>query len=371
MKVLRFIMMLIVLGGFSYCHKKEYPKPEVVENTAVFYSKLTIDNQPVVLQAGVDGYYMYSSYKLDSNFVYGFIADLKKSECSNCTNSLKIQINDYKVSLSNPVSFIDSSLRKAQYPFLSGNAAASYSIQFFGLNDNTVSYEWDFGDGSPKSFQANPIKTFSKSGIYNVCLTTTTNKGCVNSICNRQKIDQASVKTQISVNLLAGNSISFNSATIDGKGPYQYLWNFGDGGTCRRADTIYTYKYGGGKSVSLRVVDAYGDTAYANYNAKTLSDLSSCTANYSVGKVAKMPANPALSQIIINWVDANGDVYTSNSALQPTTSTFEILSVSENDKNENQQATKKVTARFNCKLFHGTKSITVSDAEVVICVAYK
>jgi hypothetical protein len=52
--------------------------------------------------------------------------------------------------------------------------------------ENTVSYMWDFGDGSV-SEEANPIHSFNNMdpalSLYNVCLTITTSDNCTNSYC--------------------------------------------------------------------------------------------------------------------------------------------------------------------------------------------
>jgi PKD repeat protein len=372
MKAFNFYILLFFLGICLSCAKKKYPDPLVIENAAVFYSKLTINNSPVLLEAGVNGYYMYSSYIQDSvSLVYGFIADLRQSNCSNCTNRLKIQINDYKISFLNEPALIDSSLHPAKYSYLAGDPVPSYSVKFNPFSSSD-SYRWDFGDGTFSVVQ-NPVKLFSRSGIYNICLTTQDASGCVSSICNKEKIDLSNklCRTFITASAIAGDSVNFTNTTVGGYPPYQYLWNFGDGTTSNQNSYTHTYKYRGGYPVSLRVVDAHGDTAVANYNVKTKNDVSSCAANYSISSIAQLPLNPALSQIIITWVDANGVVYTSDNSLQPNDSSFEIVSVSDSERNENGQTTKKVTAKFNCRLYNGSSFITVNTAEVVICVAYK
>jgi len=371
MKLFKFCVLLLFLGGFFFCHKKDYPKPLEVVNPAVYYSKLIIDNTPVVLEAGVNGYYMYSSYKLDSSFVYNYVADLKQSDCSNCTNSIRIQINDYKVSFSGNTSAIDTSLRPDYYPFISGNPQTSYAVKFTSIPDNTLSYFWDFGDGTTSTLP-DPEKTFDKEGIHNICLTTTSTNNYISTLCNKEKIDKSgSCKTRITANPSSDNNVDFGNITTGGKTPYKFLWNFGDGTTSQQPNPTCNYKYRGASTVSLRVVDALGDTAFAKYNVKTLTDNSSSQANYFVSTIQKVAPDPPLSQVTITWVDANGVAYTSNNALQPGNSSFEIISVSENEKNEKGQSTKKITARFNCKLYNGNKSITVNDADVVICVAYK
>lgn len=372
MKAFKFWVILLFCGLFVFCAKKKYPDPLTIENDVVYYSKLSIDGKTFEMKAGVDNYYMYSSYDLDSNAVYNYVADLKRSDCSDCSNSLKIQINDYNTSSSAPTR-IDSSLHAGTYKLLQGNPSVSYSVQFFPLDFNsTSSYRWDFGDGSLVSYEASPVKIFNKSGKYTVCLTETRLNSCESSICNQQKINASNnfCRAYITAKTGAGNLINFN-AVPTGKQPFKYLWNFGNGTSSVTANPSCTYKYRGAYAVTLRVIDANGDTAYANYNGKTSTDNSSCAANYTMSPVQALGINSSLSKIIITWRDDTGTLFTSNSELQPASSNFEILSVSENEKNEKGQPTKKVTAKFNCKLYNGNKAISVDGAEVVVCFAYK
>ncbi|WP_317898887.1 PKD domain-containing protein [Aurantibacillus circumpalustris] len=369
MKVLKFLCVFFLFVGLLSCNKKEYPKPQVTENSPVFYSKLTINNQALELQAGIDGYYMYSSYEVDSNFVKTFVADLKQKDCSNCANSLKIEIKDYQVSLSNPSSNIDSALHKGQYPILAGSPAPTYSLQFFGSNDNTSTWDWDFGDGT-NSVSQNPIHFYKTLGKHRVCLTTTSNNNYKSSNCNYENVNPNGLIATISASEYLGNSMKFSSNVIGGRSPYQYLWNFGNGQISTLNSENISYTYQGAYAVNLRVVDFYGDTAYAAYNAKTINDVSSSAANYTVTPVKKIAPEPPLSQVLISWTDDNGTVYTSNTPLQPSQSYFQIYSVSENERNENSQTTKKITAKFSCILYSGIKAIAINDAEVVISVAY-
>lgn len=369
MKAFKLFIILILLGvGFS-CKKKEYPKEVEVLNTAVYYSKLVINNQPFVMEAGVNGYYMYSSNKVDSFSLYNYVADLRKLECSDCGNSLKIQINDYKVASDLPK--IDSSLHPAQYPYLNGMPTISYAVKFTSQANNTASYSWDFGDNSPLSSEANPTHTYAKPGQYSVCLTTKANNGYINSICNKVSVNQKNFKALVSSSSTSGNVITFNAVASGGTGPYSYFWRLADGTTSQQSSFSHTYAYRGSSAVTLRVTDNSGDTLHLNYNAKTFSDNSSYPANYSVSTIqTNLPALP-YSKITIYWTAADGLVYSSNNSLQPTDSFFEILSTGEGEKNEKGEPTKKINAKFKCRLYNGSKSIMVDDAEVVLCVAYK
>lgn len=368
MKALKFLIVCILFSlGFS-CDKKEYPKPIEVVNTAVYYSKLVIDNQPVVLKAGVDGYYMYSSYKVDTFSLYNYVADLRKLDCSDCTNSLKIQINDYQTISDLPK--IDSSLRPALYPYYNGSPTISYAVKFTSQSANTASYAWDFGDGTFSS-EANPSHTYATSGQYGVCLKTTSGNGYVNTICNKINVNNKNFKVVVSSNSTSGNTVNFNAAASGGTAPYTYFWRLADGFTSQQTSFTHTYAYRGSSAVTLRVIDAMGDTLNMNYNTKTFSDNSSYPANYSVSDIQSLTPALPFSKVTIHWKAADGLTYSSNNSLQPNDSFFEILSSTEGERNEKGESTRKLNAKFKCRLYNGSKSIMVNDAEVVLCVAYK
>jgi hypothetical protein len=62
------------------------------------------------------------------------------------------------------------------------------SIDYLRLRFTDLSYfrpetwSWDFGDGSPRASTQSPYHTFSKPGVYNVCLTVS-NENSSNTSC--------------------------------------------------------------------------------------------------------------------------------------------------------------------------------------------
>lgn len=370
MKLLHYSLVLaLLITGFS-CRKKKYPEDVVITNTAVYYTKLKVNDQPLTLEAGIDNYYMYSSYIQDSNNVYGFIAELKKSNCDNCGNSLKIQINDYKSSVFNSVVSPDSSFRKGTYHFYSGAKDPSYAVNF-SSSIQSEAYSWNFGDGGTSNVK-DPKHTFEKPGKYNVCLTTRNSSGCVSTICNVQRIEAGNpFKVNINVLSSSGNTVTFGSNVSGGTGPFKYFWSFGDGTTSSAVNPVCNYRYRGGYPVSLMVIDGKNDTARANFNAITQNDVSSCAANYALTKITPVLTNLALSNVSVSWKDANGEEYTSHAQPQSNMSYFEVLSISKGENNEKGQPTVKLQVRFSCKVYNGNKEISLTDAETVMCVAYK
>ncbi|MCB9232072.1 MAG: T9SS type A sorting domain-containing protein [Bacteroidia bacterium] len=57
------------------------------------------------------------------------------------------------------------------------------SVSFTSTSTGAISWAWDFGDGNVSTLE-NPTNFYSVSGVYVVCLTGTSNMGCVNTFCD-------------------------------------------------------------------------------------------------------------------------------------------------------------------------------------------
>ena len=86
MKIFNNCIIVLLLLACMSCRKKEYPE-STKEGSPVFNCNMYINGNPTTIEAGVNNYYMYSSFQQDSNGVYGFIAGLKQIECAICSNS--------------------------------------------------------------------------------------------------------------------------------------------------------------------------------------------------------------------------------------------------------------------------------------------
>lgn len=363
-----YTLTFILLGIIFSCKKKEYPVSST-DNSPVFYFSGTVGGVPTTITAGLNDYYMYSSYTQDVNNVYGFIGNLKRT---TSTTGIQIQINDYKTTVANGYAQIDTALTVADYPFYAGTpGSTSYNVQFnSSFNKPVLGTYWDFGDGYTAINQANPTHTYKKGGKYNVFLRTTDTGFNSDSISDIQKIGIAGCKTMIATSTYTMNTDSFKQFTT-GTAPFNYLWNFGDGATSTASNTVHTYTTTGKYNTSLRVIDFNQDTAYASHHLVTTLDTASCATNYTVTSVTPAPNPLAFSNIVITWTDAAGTVYTSNNASQPASSYFKIISVSTYHNNDNNQTVKKLHVKFNCTVYNGGTPLVINNGDAVIVVAYK
>ena len=369
MKGKSIIASLLLLIVTLSCKKKDDPI-ETTQNP-VFSFNGKINGASVSLYSGVNNYFMYSDFKTDANNLREFIGELKPRSCgTGCTSAIKIILKDYRLLNLTPT-IIDSSIRAKFYNYCTPNGTPnSYSVtfvpQFIGGTPQT--YNWTFHNGN--SSAANPVKIYSEPGKYSVCLNINSTTSCNSGLCNFLKIGQTgnTVESGFTSSAPIGNVISFTAQPVLGVPPYTYNWNFGDANNSTLANPTHTYSANGVYLVSLTVTDSKNNTATFQNNVNTTSP-GTCMTKFTFVKSPIANANN-LANIIVEWTDANGIVFSSSNNFQPTTSGFQIKSVEEYLVNENGQKTKKIIASFNCTLYNGTSSILVEDAEVTFAVAY-
>jgi len=137
-----------------------------------------------------------------------------------------------------------------------------------------VLYEWDFdGDGSfdfSSAANANAFHTYSATGAYSAVLRVTDDRGgkgsdtaFVTVAANRPPVANAGQDQTVT----AGENVHFNGAgSSDAEGPIaKYSWDFDSSDGLQEDSTEIapskTYVRGGAYLVTLRVWDAYGQTA--------------------------------------------------------------------------------------------------------------
>lgn len=121
------------------------------------------------------------------------------------------------------------------------NTGNSYTfISTSTVSAGTMTYSWDFGDGSPASTLVNPTHTYTTPGTYTVTLTVIGSLGCPVSTASTTVTYCPKASAGFSVSsstsqCLTGNSFTFTNTSTNNAGVPQtgmtYLWKFGDGTT--------------------------------------------------------------------------------------------------------------------------------------------
>jgi len=135
----------------------------------------------------------------------------------------------------------------------------------FDPDNGSLSYSWDFGDGSTVN-TANPDVTHEYvEGFYVAVLRVTDAQGLfdVTSIEIRARFDSIPEIT-VTANPTTGSApltVEFSSSVIGGDGALTYTWDFGDGDHSSLPNPTHTYVDVGIFNALLNVVDQDGDVA--------------------------------------------------------------------------------------------------------------
>lgn len=126
---------------------------------------------------------------------------------------------------------------------------------------NPTMWSWDFGDGA-SDIVSSPVHTYEESGTYTVVLTISNQDGTTDSEIKVNYItvsEPGKIVADFNGNPTSGNSplsVYFTDASV-GK-PTSWTWDFGDGQTDNKQNTVHVYNQPGLFTVSLTVMDANG-----------------------------------------------------------------------------------------------------------------
>jgi len=130
-----------------------------------------------------------------------------------------------------------------------------------------VSYEWDFGDGSPRVVEADPISThaYNTFGTYSVTLNVTDSEGKWDTETKFVTVEGLPMADFFwtPADPLVGQTVNFDGSlsTPDGGVLVSWEWNFGDGTPLVKENdplTIHIFASAGTFTVTLNVTDSEG-----------------------------------------------------------------------------------------------------------------
>lgn len=119
-----------------------------------------------------------------------------------------------------------------------------------------ISYEWDFGDGSPIDNTISPSHLYSAAGSYLVSLTVTNSVNCTNSISQIVQVNNVPIPNFNWSQTCEGQLMNFVDQTLNS--PIGWAWDFGDGSTSLLQNPSHLYADTGSYFVQLVVSGGTG-----------------------------------------------------------------------------------------------------------------
>jgi PKD repeat protein len=142
-----------------------------------------------------------------------------------------------------------------------------------------TAYSWNFGDGATSTL-ANPTHNYTTPGTYTVCLITTSNTACSDSVCQTITVGSvdpcAGFSAIDSIQNPSGGGVNDGSVLVipvGGTGPFSYNWSNGS--------TNQTLSNVGAGTYTVVVTDLYSGCTYSLTVSLTYSGGSACAANFS------------------------------------------------------------------------------------------
>lgn len=181
------------------------------------------------------------------------VDDGKGTKCSTAVDSKRVFVN------SKP----NASLAQAAATCIGKTVVLDASASS-DPDGNSLSYAWDFGDGTTAQGGSRQSHVYDKGGNYKVIVTVDDGRG---SACS---VDSAAIRVKVNAPPVAdaGPNLACcvgKTTTFDGSKSYDpdgdslsYSWNFGDGSTGSGAKVTHVYKERGKYTVTLAVNDNSG-----------------------------------------------------------------------------------------------------------------
>ena len=183
---------------------------------------------------------------------------------------------------------------------------------------STLTYSWDFGDGSAAGTGVNPSHTYGSAGNYNVILTVKDTSNATNSVTHQVTVTAPNQPPTAAFSATPTNlTVAFDgTASSDPEGPVaSYAWDFGDGTTGTGATPSHTYATANTYTVSLTVKDGVGAssapvthpvTVTAPANQPPVAAFSSTSAGLVASFNGSASSDPEGATLTYSWDFGDG-----------------------------------------------------------------
>ncbi len=174
------------------------------------------------------------------------------------------------------------------------------------VGNGTLTYVWDFGDGTPTSTSVNPTHLYGVPGGYKVTLKATAN-GCVSTLIKTAYMFARPVPNFVPplAPICAKTDIVMPNTSTISLGEQGAFWTFGDGTSSTLYDGMHAYNVSGTYLVKLLAVSEFDckDSITKSVTIKP-APVPDFTGNQFCGKIPTIFTNKtveAVSNPVYNW----------------------------------------------------------------------
>lgn len=137
-----------------------------------------------------------------------------------------------------------------------------YTVKFENSSDgNLIGFEWDFGDGSPRSNEVEPTHTYTDTGTYIVTLVVNKGLQCPDSIKRNVRIyPYLTGEFSFTGIQCIGEEVQFTDTVFNSRIdlPFTVEYDFGDGSTFEGRSPKHVFTTGGFHTVKMTVRNEKG-----------------------------------------------------------------------------------------------------------------
>jgi hypothetical protein len=373
--------LVLAIISFSQCDKIDVPDP--VADSPVFTLSMQVNGSAQEYAAGENDYYMFSAFEKDANDIHTFIGALAEENCNqDCARSIRFEFRDFQSVVSGAVD-IDNALQTGTIDFKDNEVTFELNHQLTLDAAPTppptpvggYAYNWI----SPDTNSTEPTisLTVDEPDNYQVCLNTeSTIFNCESTYC--QQIfwdDRSSVRVNFEGTIMQQSPV-LEANVSGGEAPYSYQWDNGLTTPIR-----FIGQDSAAQTYCLTITDAIGTkgsmckTVFYQGSGAGGTFVDTCSALFTYAtNIDSIPISDPFqfSTIAIEYQDEAGIVYRSDIEAQPSSATFSLTKIEPFERNENNEATLKLTFNFNCVVYEvgGSTQLELSGGNAVIAIAY-
>lgn len=394
MKRFIFYNLLIIIALATGCNKVEL---DPVDGDPVFTASFDLAGTSHEWLAGVDDYYMFSSFEKDAQDVYEFSGSFAKKD-SIGGETLTFHIRDYQQVFQGLPNVDETFLTNTNFAFASMSGTDTiwqqqvdtlgWSVVFDAsasiIPNSPVAYIWSYGDNTSFSSDLQTSAHFYTQLPSQPVTLTVSTPSCSASVTKQLNVLGSNTSCELDFDISLPNpsdsGIVVQASLVNGLAPFSYVWS--DSST---ADSLWIQSNFGPVSASVTVTDAAGCTVSGSISTMLVQGI---FPPLCVAKFSNSPAIPdtattlvidtiivgdmlQFSRVKVEYTDLSGRFFSSFFQSQPSSSFLKILDVEDYDDNEKGEKTKKLTLEYACRLWDEQGNhIDIENGKAVIAVAY-